>query len=422
MRRLLPLFCLLLACCTRYGTPTPALPVVDGLSSRVEGETVYLTARVSVLSGVEEAGFFLGTSAPEQVKVSAEIGEDGLLSSEVAALDYETLYRYSAFVRNGSWIIKSAQAEFRTAPAPELPQDPVVPDDPAEPTPTAEPESPVFEEVSVVPRDFSATVQVRLHGAEGIDACGIRMGDTDYACTWEGSGFQRVLRDLSPDTDYTLSAYVIRRGQTYLSDPVSFRTDAFSFCPYLWAWLLRRYDVNLDGILSPQEYSGVTEIYWDRGIPYTSLAGLNLFPNLETIVVDECPAISEVDFSGNPVIRWIELNSLSLSRIDLSGNMRLVSLSLGGNALEEILFPRNASLSRLWISGNRLTDLDVSVLPGLTLLHCSGNPLTELDLRSNLHLEELRTVGTPTLRLIRLSRNAPIRLLEVDPHTEVRFE
>ena len=413
MKRLLPLFCLLLAGCTRLGPPTPGLPVVDGLSSRVEGETVYLTARVSVLSGVEEAGFFLGTSAEEQVKVAAEIGEDGLLSSEVAALDYETLYLYSAFVRNGSWIIQSAQAEFRTGatPAPELPEDPVVPV-----------ETPVFEEVSVAPGDFSATVQVRLRGGEGIDACGIRMGDTDYACTWEGSGFQRVLRDLSPDTDYTLTAYVIQQGQTFLSDPVSFRTDTFSFCPYLWAWLLRRYDVNLDGTLSPQECSGVTEIYWDRGIPYTSLAGLNLFPNLDTIVVDECPAISEVDFSGNPAIRWIELNSLTLSRIDLSGNMRLSSLSLGGNVLEEILFPRSASLSRLWISGNRLTELDVSVLPGLTLLHCSGNPLTELDLRSNLHLEELRTVDTPTLRLIRLSRQAPIRLLEVDPHTEVRFE
>lgn len=112
------------------------------------------------------------------------------------------------------------------------------------------------------------------------------------------------------------------------------------------AWLLKSSNlggVGADGILTEEERQSVTELNLS-GLGLTSLEGLEVFPNLQTLYC-----------SNN-----------QLTSLDLTDNTKLVFIET---------------------FDNHLTSIDVSKLEDLTFLHIDHNRLTELDMSYNTKLQ-----------------------------------
>lgn len=158
-------------------------------------------------------------------------------------------------------------------------------------------------------------------------------------------------------------------------------------------------------------------------------------PNLEICELVQCPSISEIDFSKNENLQWIETcdlenlswialpNSISLNSVDLSNNPRIEQVDFSGCKMIEAINLTNTSikvldlmnngelkivelnntpcdvpklkhlkhLEELWLEHKGLTSLDVTNLPeSLVSLFVHYNNLSgTLDLSHLNNLEEL---------------------------------
>ena len=286
---------------------------------------------------------------------------------------------------------------------------------------------PVLELLSAQVEKNTAALEARLSGASGIELAGfyLRQDGAEQvrlpAKVEDGRLFCQI-KGLQYESTYYYTAFVSNGKQEVRSNedyfvigpvPISEQVED----PVLWTWLLDQYDADLDKNLSPDERLNVTMIsFYAEGPALTSLAGLELFPNLQRLHVNNCPAITSVDFSGNPRLNILEMNNVGVRHFDLSANPELLSVSLANNQLENLNFSANPIITHLWLPENRLAVLDVSMLSRLQLLHCSDNPLKELDLRSNPMLSELKATNCPSLKYIYLHPNASLQHLEVDSH------
>ena len=381
------------------GAAPPAASAPEILSSDAQPgfTSVQLSAALTGLEGVEACGFYLWEDESRWERLVCQRLSNPF-SLTVEGLRAGTAYSACAFFSINGVDVRSSPIPFTTRDYP----------------------LPSFVQVDVVPGDYYARVQVQLDQADYVEACGVRMGGVDYPCQLEGAGFGRGILGLKPETSYTLTPFYVQQGSTYLAQPVTLRTEASPLDPVFWAWLLQKYDIDQDGILSQEEKAMVGEIARDwRETPYTSLEGLSQFPNLQRLYVSDCPEVTGVDLSGNPRLEILEMNHVGVRAFDLSGNPVLRSLSLGRDDLEALDLQYNPELVSIWVSENRLQALDVSMLPRLEQLECVDNPLTTLDLRQNPRLSILRTVNCPSLQFIYLHPDAALVRLEVDPHTLV---
>ena len=162
--------------------------------------------------------------------------------------------------------------------------------------------------------------------------------------------------------------------------------------------MMNTFDTDKDGIISPAEAQGVTEITINTD-NIASLEGLEHFPDLTTLV---CAGSSSQDGG--------------LTTLDVSAFTKLETLDCSNNNLTEIIFdsrvrgaqhgsgggpgPRSyrgsslnlsgcTTLRRIDCSGNQLESLDVSGLSLLTYLDCGRNRLTSLDVSGLLLLSYL---------------------------------
>ena len=177
-------------------------------------------------------------------------------------------------------------------------------------------------------------------------------------------------------------------------------------------YLLKQFDKDGNGVLTPAERYAVTEI--DVENKYISnLSGLQFFPNLKVLNCSH-NRLTSLDVSKNTVLQELvcwenQLTSLDVSQntalqelacfenqltsLDVSQNPALQKLNCGHNRLTSLAVSKNTELTYLKCSYNRLTELDVSKNTELTYLDCGYNRLTELDVSQNTKLTALYFVS-----------------------------
>ena len=177
-------------------------------------------------------------------------------------------------------------------------------------------------------------------------------------------------------------------------------------------YLLKQFDKDGNGVLTPAERYAVTEI--DVENKYISnLSGIEFFPNLKKLncghnrltsldvskntMLQELVCwenqLTSLDVSQNTALQELECFENKLTSLDVSQNPVLQKLSCWDNRLTSLDVSKNTELTYLKCSYNRLTELDVSKNTELTYLDCGYNRLTELDVSQNTKLTELYFVA-----------------------------
>ena len=156
-------------------------------------------------------------------------------------------------------------------------------------------------------------------------------------------------------------------------------------------YLLKQFDKDGNGVLTPAERYAVTEI--DVENKYISnLSGLQFFPNLKVLNCSH-NRLTKLDVSKNTVLQELVCWENQLTSLDVSQNTALQELNCGHNRLTSLDVSKNTELTYLKCNYNRLTELDVSQNTELTYLDCGYNRLTELDVSQNTKLTELYFVS-----------------------------
>ena len=156
-------------------------------------------------------------------------------------------------------------------------------------------------------------------------------------------------------------------------------------------YLLKQFDKDGNGVLTPAERYAVTEIdVNDKNI--TSLKGIEFFPNLKKLNCGH-NRLTSLDVSKNTVLQELVCWENQLTSLDVSQNTALQELECFENKLTSLDVSQNPALQKLDCWDNRLTSLDVSKNTELTYLDCGYNRLTELDVSQNTKLTELYFVS-----------------------------
>ena len=173
-------------------------------------------------------------------------------------------------------------------------------------------------------------------------------------------------------------------GPVYLDDRIV-PDDTFR------EYLLKQFDKDGNGVLTPAERYAVTEI--DVENKYISnLSGLQFFPNLKVLNCSH-NRLTKLDVSKNTVLQELVCWENQLTSLDVSQNTALQELACFENQLTSLDVSQNPALQKLNCGHNRLTSLDVSKNTELTYLDCGYNRLTELDVSQNTKLTELYFVS-----------------------------
>ena len=153
-------------------------------------------------------------------------------------------------------------------------------------------------------------------------------------------------------------------------------------------YLLKRFDKDGNGVLTPAERYAATEI--DVENKYISnLSGIQFFPNLKVLNCGH-NRLTKLDVSENTVLQELVCWENQLTSLDVSQNTALQELACFENQLTSLDVSQNPALQKLSCWDNRLTSLDVSKNTELTYLKCSYNRLTELDVSKNTELTYLK--------------------------------
>lgn len=157
--------------------------------------------------------------------------------------------------------------------------------------------------------------------------------------------------------------------------------------------------------------------YWN---PITAI---DLSHNRELELVDvSYTAIKELDLSNNPKIMWLEAYSdgfgdeeegiAQLRSIDVTSLPILQYLDVKGNLLESVDLSKNKYLTWANLNDNLLTAVDLTNNAGLEELNLSENRLTEIDLSKNTALSVLN-LSKNNLTAVDLSSNTYLAELYV---------
>ena len=179
-----------------------------------------------------------------------------------------------------------------------------------------------------------------------------------------------------------------------------------AFKTVLLAW-----DADGDKELSPEEASGITSLTVNTD-EVASLEGLRFLPNLTYLSCCGTRAsdadrtiqgrLTELDLSGNPLLKELVCTRNHLEKLDLRGNPLLERLTCYGNSLTELNLSGNPLLLDLDCGDALLSRLDLGGNPLLRSLYCHNNRLSSLDLSANTALTAV-TCDRNLLRVIDLS-------------------
>ncbi len=122
-------------------------------------------------------------------------------------------------------------------------------------------------------------------------------------------------------------------------------------------------------------------------------------------------ALTAIDITANPNVRWLNIGNNEVSSIDVTKQKNLSIFIAENNNLTEVDLSGNASISSLNLSGNDLTSVDLSKAPYLSQCNLAGNKLSALDLSKNAYLYGLFCGGN-MLTSLDISANTYLQRLE----------
>ena len=123
-------------------------------------------------------------------------------------------------------------------------------------------------------------------------------------------------------------------------------------------YLLKQFDKDGNGVMTPAERYAVTEIDVNSK-NITSLKGIEFFPNLKKLNCGH-NRLTSLDVSKNTVLQELVCWENQLTSLDVSQNTALQELACFENQLTSLDVRQNPALQKLSCWDNRLTSLDVS--------------------------------------------------------------
>lgn len=132
-------------------------------------------------------------------------------------------------------------------------------------------------------------------------------------------------------------------------------------------WGVLPFDINGDGIISPEEAENVRWIdVTDMGI--SSLKGVECFTELEILYCAN-NALTSLDLSRNTKLTHLHCYYNQLEALNITGCTKLIDAECGNNKLTTLDVSTNAALRHLICNENRMTTLDASKCPLLEILN-----------------------------------------------------
>lgn len=156
-------------------------------------------------------------------------------------------------------------------------------------------------------------------------------------------------------------------------------------------------DSNGYALMKEKDMSDVTALSFfgeKEEISITSLAGIENFINLETLVCGRS-GLMECDLSQNKKLVSVSLFDNPFTTLDLSENTALEYVDVKGSSLIELDLSQNTSLTTLICTNStQLANLNVSNLTNLVSLSVRGTALTQLNIPNPEKIYELQYGST----------------------------
>ena len=144
---------------------------------------------------------------------------------------------------------------------------------------------------------------------------------------------------------------------------------------------VEQYDLDHDGILSPEEADNAIKIRVN-GEGVLSLEGIEYLSGLEDLFCNDND-LTKLDISRNTALKTLNCSNTDLTELDVSQNSGLVFLYCDSNHLAALDVSGNPKLQMLSCSDNPIKGLDISNLSQLVFLVVTDCELTKLDLSNN---------------------------------------
>lgn len=191
-----------------------------------------------------------------------------------------------------------------------------------------------------------------------------------------------------------------------------------AFKSALLAW-----DTSGDRELSPEEAAAITSLTVNSD-EIGSMEGLRFLPNLSYLSCCGTRAndanrtiqgrLTELDLSGNPLLKELLCTRNHLEALDFSGNPLLESLTCYGNSLTELSFTGHPNLTHIDCGDALIAKMDLSGATNLKTLYCHNNRLTSLDLSANTALTTI-TCDRNLIKVLDVSALGSLNSLRATP-------
>ena len=338
-------------------------------------------------------------------------------------------------------------------------------------------EAPKLGTIQVEAEAFRARIACPVSGnLSGVSGYGVRFGAgsmKEVPAQLEEGVLKAEVKALCADTDYSVEVF-LTNGAELLTGMSSFRTEQGPATVEIPDGVFRRYvlahfDENDDGVLTEPEAMRIYEIAVCTDSIY-SLQGIEKMGNLLRLEASGSEGgkgvLSEIDFSGNPLVVYCNLNDNHVRTIDLSPLKNLQELCFATNPVTALDFSHNPRISALYLNNLPLEELpDMTFLPlvslhidhtarffsedylhnfplleGLNMSYYEGRTidfsannrlaalwaggcpnLEELDLTATSRLVILYIRDCPRLRRVYVRAGTKFEELETDDHTELIY-
>lgn len=205
---------------------------------------------------------------------------------------------------------------------------------------------------------------------------------------------------------------VVLESFTLTQDPqpiVIFEDERFK------EYCVSNFDKNGDGEVSYKE-AAIVDYIWCPTLGIKSLKGIECFTSLVTLSC-ELNKLSDLDLSGNPLLRELYCSRNFITSFDLSSNPQIETFYCVGNGATSIVLKGCSALSHLECQENEMESIDLSECTSLKTLYVSSKNLTQLDLSKNTILQTFSCVYSD-IRVLDLSNNLDLLFADCinNPH------
>ena len=272
-----------------------------------------------------------------------------------------------------------------------------------------------------------ALLTASFDNPEGIVACGFWLSTPGAAAVkvpsmLDGDTISYEWTGLEASTDYVWWVYYSNGIDEVEVRSRSFTTECEPYDPALWQYLLGAFDKDGDKDLSESESSAVTEIDLS-GITLSSLSGLEVLMNLETLKLDR-NGLEVIDVSPLKKLVFLTVKNQPQLKEIVMDNPLLYStfFTVDSPYLKSIDYSRCPDLGMIGWHGVQVGSVDLSHNPKLYYFNLGGSALKELDLSASAIFERLISRDNPSLETVWLKKGTVLSECEIEPHTKILYK